>query len=52
MLTLWGTAEKKSAKTLETLRYVLPLAVEFQVLWPELTLACAERISEPYQVVI
>ena len=46
MLTLWGTPEKKLAKTLETLRYVLPLAVEFQILWPELTLACTERIIE------
>ncbi len=46
MLTLWGTSEKKLAKTLETLQYVLPLAVESQILWTELTLACAERISE------
>lgn len=46
MMTLWGTSEKKLAKTLETLQYVLPLAVESQILWTELTIACAERISE------
>lgn len=46
MITLWGTREKKLAKTLETLRYVLPLAVEIDVLWQELTLACAEQLHQ------
>lgn len=46
MLTLWGSPEKKKAKTFETLQYLLPLAVEFQILWAELTLACTERINE------
>lgn len=46
MITLWGTPEKKRAKTLETLRYVLPLAVEIDVLWQELTVACAEQLTE------
>ncbi|HMO78237.1 MAG TPA: HD domain-containing protein [Candidatus Paceibacterota bacterium] len=52
MLTLWGPPEKKRAKTLETLQYVLPLAVQYQILWPELTLACAEQIRESNRVAI
>ena len=43
MITLWGSTEKRQAKILETLRYVLPLAVEKNILWKELTLACAEQ---------
>lgn len=46
MITLWGSPPKKLEKTLETLRYVLPLAVEIDVLWQELTLACAEQLHQ------
>lgn len=46
MITLWGSPEKKREKTLETLRYVLPLAVEVGVLWQELTVACAQQLNE------
>ncbi len=46
MVTLWGSSEKKLAKTLETLRYVLPLAVETGVLWKELVEDCALQIHE------
>ncbi len=46
MITLWGTPEKKLQKTLETLRYVLPLAVEINVLWQELTMACSLQLGE------
>ncbi len=45
MITLWGNREKKLAKVLETLRYVLPMAVEKDILWQELTAACAEQIN-------
>jgi (p)ppGpp synthase/HD superfamily hydrolase len=44
MLTLWGSPKKKLEKTLETLQYVLPLAVEEGILWQELTVACSDRI--------
>ena len=46
MITLWGSPEKKRLKTLETLRYVLPLAVEQNILWQELTVACAGQLNE------
>ncbi len=46
MITLWGAPEKKRAKTLETLRYVLPLAVEINTLWQELTVACGQQLNE------
>ena len=46
MITLWGSPEKKRAKTLETLRYVLPLAVEVDTLWQELTVASAEQLNQ------
>ena len=45
MITLWCEPKKAVAKTLETLRYVLPLAVEANVLWQELTAACAEELQ-------
>ena len=46
MITLWGSAEKKLQKTRETLRYVMPLAIEIDVLWKELNVACALHSGE------
>lgn len=45
MITLWGSPEKRVKKTHETIRYMLPLADEVNVLWRELTVACAEELT-------
>ncbi len=45
MITLWCEPQKAIAKTLETLQYVLPMAVEANILWQELTVACAEELQ-------
>lgn len=45
MITLWCSPEKAVEKTHETLLYVLPMAVEVNVLWRELTVACAEELT-------
>jgi GTP diphosphokinase / guanosine-3',5'-bis(diphosphate) 3'-diphosphatase len=46
MITLWGSPEKCVKKTHETIRYILPLADEVNVLWRELTVACAEELIQ------
>lgn len=45
MITLWGTLEKKLAKTEETIDHVLPLARKVNKLWKELVLACGVHLN-------
>lgn len=46
MITLWGSPEKKLAKTYETIAYVTPMAIKVNKLWQELTVACAQQLNE------
>lgn len=45
MITLWGTPEKKLAKIKETLEFMLPISININYLWPELTMATAEQLE-------
>lgn len=44
VLTPWGSVSKQENKIRETLRYVLPLAVEVGVLWKEITIVCGSTL--------
>jgi len=46
MLTLWGTPEKKLAKIKETIEWVIPMAINTDTLWVELTLATAQQAGK------
>jgi GTP diphosphokinase / guanosine-3',5'-bis(diphosphate) 3'-diphosphatase len=45
LLTLWGTTRKKRFKIRETLEFLLPLSIEANFLWCELTLAAGEQLQ-------
>ncbi len=45
LITLWGPPEKKLAKIKESLEFMLPVAININYLWPELTMATAEQLE-------